>query len=211
LSIAKQEFDLEAVGAALGLGRGFTIEQTTYGAKVRLFGDAADSGDGTDFYIAASKLYLNQSLLLNGAIRFTKANQFSILGFGSACDDYSAQFEGSFACLLNRHLAIGAEVHTKPHNLAAAKEETAYRAYVAFAPNKNASLTLAYADLGNIVVGKQCSFYACLQFGFLCLASPCAKRESLSVSCSKQAVGGPCTPTSRYRCSSCTSLRLHPS
>lgn len=196
LSVAKQEFDLEAVGAALGLGRGFTIDQTTYGAKLRLFGDAileqdsplpqvsigvqykdneqdalvkslgADSGNGTDFYIAASKLYLNQSLLLNAAVRFTKANQFGILGFGSANDDYSAQFEGSFAYLLNRRLAIGAEIRTKPNNLAVAKEETAYSAFVAFAPTKNASLTLAYADLGNIVVGKQRGLYASLQFGF---------------------------------------------
>lgn len=176
-SVAQQKFDLEQVGAALGLGAGFTIDQTTYGAKLRLFGDAileqdsplpqvsigiqykdneqdalvkslgADSGNGTDFYIAASKLYLNQSLLLNGAIRFTKANQFGILGFGSATDDYSAQFEGSFAYLLNPRLAIGGEVRTKPNNLAVAKEETAYSAFIAFAPSKNASLTLAYADL----------------------------------------------------------------
>lgn len=196
LSVAKQEFDLEAVGAALGLGRGFTIDQTTYGAKLRLFGDAvleqdsplpqvsigvqykdneqdalvkalgADSGNGTDFYIAASKLYLSQSLLLNATLRFTKANQFGILGFGSARDDYSAQFEGSFAYLLNRRLAIGAEIRTKPNNLAVAKEETAYSAFVAFAPTKNASVTLAYADLGNIVVGKQRGLYASLQFGF---------------------------------------------
>lgn len=196
LSVAQQKFDLEQVGAALGLGAGFTIDQTTYGAKLRLFGDAvleqdsplpqvsigiqykdneqdalvkslgADSGDGTDFYIAASKLYLGQSLLLNGAIRFTKANQFGILGFGSADDDYSAQFEGSFAYLLNPRLAIGGEVRTKPNNLAVAKEETAYSAFVAFAPTKNASLTLAYADLGNIVVGKQRGLYASLQFGF---------------------------------------------
>jgi hypothetical protein len=195
-SVAQQQFDLDAVGAALGLGRGFTINQNTYGAKLRLFGDAvleqdsplpqvsigvqykdnkqdalvkslgADSGNGTDFYIAASKLYLNQSLLLNGAVRFTKANQFGILGFGSAHDDYSAQFEGSFALLLNRRLAIGGEVRTKPNNLAVAKEETAYSAFVAFAPSKNASLTLAYADLGNIVVGKQRGLYASLQFGF---------------------------------------------
>jgi Protein of unknown function (DUF3034) len=196
LSIAQQKFDLEQVGATLGLGAGFTIDQTTYGAKLRLFGDAvleqdsplpqvsigvqykdneqdglvkslgAESGDGTDFYIAASKLYLNQSLLLNGAVRFTKANQFGILGFGSANDDYSLQFEGSFAYLLNPRLAIGAEVRTKPNNLAVAKEEPAYSAFVAFAPSKNASLTLAYADLGNIVVGKQRGLYASLQFGF---------------------------------------------
>jgi Protein of unknown function (DUF3034) len=196
LSVAQQQFDLEDVGAALGLGQGFTINQNTYGVKVRLFGDAvleqdsplpqvsvgiqykdnkqdalvkslgADSGDGTDFYIAASKLYLNQSLLLNGAVRFTKANQFGILGFGSGDDDYSAQFEGSFAYLLNRRLAIGAEVRTKPNNLAVAKEETAYSAFIAFAPTKNASVTLAYAYLGNIVVGKQRGLYASLQFGF---------------------------------------------
>jgi len=197
VSVSQQQFNLQDVGVALGLGPDFKIDVTTYGAKVRLFGDtileqdswipqvsvgvqykdnqddalveslgAADA-DGTDFYISATKLYLAQSLLLNGAVRFTKANQFGILGHGSAGnDDYEAQFEGSVAYLLNRKLAIGAEIRTKPDKLAGLKEEAAYDAFIAWAPTKNVSLTLAYADLGNIVVGEQRGVYASIQAGF---------------------------------------------
>jgi hypothetical protein len=196
-SVSQQQFNLQDVGAALGLGSGFKIDVTTYGAKLRLFGDAileqdswipqvsvgvqykdnsedalvtslgAADADGTDFYISAAKLYLGQSLLLNGTVRFTKANQFGILGHGSAdSDDYEPQFEASAAYLLNRNLAIGAEIRTKPDNLTGLAEDTAYDAFIAWAPTKNVAVTLAYADLGNIVVGDQRGVYASLQVGF---------------------------------------------
>jgi hypothetical protein len=196
-SVSQQQFNLQDVGVALGLGPDFKIDVTTYGAKLRVLGDAileqdswvpqvsvgvqykdnsedalvgalgAAEADGTDFYVSATKLYLGQSLLLNGTIRFTKANQFGILGHGSASnDDYEPQFEASAAYLLNRNLAIGAEVRTKPDNLAALAEDTAFDAFVAWAPTKNVSVTLAYADLGNIVVGDQKGLYASLQVGF---------------------------------------------
>ena len=196
-SVSQQQFNLQDVGVALGLGSDFKIDVTTYGAKLRLFGDAildqdswipqvsvgvqykdnsedalvtslgAADADGTDFYVSATKLYLGQSLLLNGTVRFTKANQFGILGFGSAGnDDYEPQFEASAAYLLNRNIAIGAEVRTKPDNLAGLKEDAAFDAFVAWAPTKNVAVTLAYADLGNIVVGDQRGLYASLQVGF---------------------------------------------
>ena len=45
---------------------------------------------GTDFYLAATKLFLAQSLLVDATLRETKANQFGILGFGGdKHDDYS--------------------------------------------------------------------------------------------------------------------------
>lgn len=196
-SISQQQFNLKDLGSALGLGSNFKIDVTTYGAKVKLFGDAvleqdswipqvavgvqykdnsedalveslgASSGDGTDFYVSATKLFLDQSLLLNGTVRFTKANQLGILGHGSVGDDdYKAQFEGSAAYLLTRNIAIGAEVRTKPDNLAGLKEDTAYDAFIAWAPTKNISATLAYTDLGNIVVGDQRGVYASVQVGF---------------------------------------------
>ena len=40
LSYTRQEFDTEDVGAALGLGQGFTFAQDVWGAKVRVAGDA---------------------------------------------------------------------------------------------------------------------------------------------------------------------------
>ena len=198
LSVSRQAFDTEAVGAALSLGQGFTIHQDTYGVKVKLAGDAvleqdrwmpqiavgvqhkrndqggllsaigATSASGTDVYVSATKLYLAQSVLLNATVRLTKANQFGILGFGGdRHDGYKPQFEGSVAYLLNRNLAVGAEYRSKPDNLNIAHENNAWDAFIAWAPAKHVSLTVAYVDLGNIVIrDNQRGWYASLQVGF---------------------------------------------
>jgi len=198
LSVSRQKFDTQAVGGLLGLGNGFTFTQDTFGVKVKLAGDAvleqdrwlpqisvgaqykkndqagvltfigARDDSGVDYYVSATKLYLAQSLLLNGTVRFTKANQFGILGFGGDRNDsHRAQFEGSAAYLVNRHLAIGAEYRTKPNNLGIADEDDAWDVFVAWAPYKNVSLTVAYVDLGNIVIrDDQRGVYASLQVGF---------------------------------------------
>ena len=39
LSYARQNFDTQDVGAALGIGQGYMLNQDVFGAKVRLFGD----------------------------------------------------------------------------------------------------------------------------------------------------------------------------
>ncbi|MGH8124388.1 MAG: DUF3034 family protein [Rhodanobacteraceae bacterium] len=198
LSVAQQKFNTENVGAALGLGRGFTFQQDIIGVKVRLFGDlvldqdswlpqvavgaqykknnqgavvqfvGAKRASGVDYYVSATKLFLAQSLLVNATVRFTEANQIGILGFGGdKHNGYQAEFEGSVAYLLNRHLAIGAEYRQKPNNLSIAQEDDWYDAFVAWAPNQHVSLTLAYADLGNIVIEKhQHGLYASVQVGF---------------------------------------------
>ena len=89
-------------------------------------------------------------------------------GFGGdQNDDYEAQFEASAAYLLSRNLAIGAEYRTKPNNLGIADEDDAWDVFVAWAPIKNVSLTVAYVDLGNIVIrDEQRGVYASLQVGF---------------------------------------------
>ena len=201
LSYSQQRFNTEDVGAALGLGRGFTFRQDTLGVKLKLAGDAvldqdswmpqisigiqfkrndeggvhgllkaigAKSASGTDFYVSATKLFLGQSLLLNGTLRLTKANQIGILGFGGDRNDsYKPEFEGSIAWLLSRNVAIGAEYRMKPNNLGIAKEDDWFDAFIAWAPTKNVSVTLAYADLGNIVIkDNQHGLYASLQAGF---------------------------------------------
>ncbi len=116
LSYAHQEFDTRHVGALLGLGQGFTLDQDVYGAKVKIAGDAvydqdswlpqiaagiqykhndrgwlvraigATSNNGTDYYVTATKLFLAQSLLVDLTLRETKANQFGLLGFGGDKD-----------------------------------------------------------------------------------------------------------------------------
>lgn len=196
LSYARQAFDTQDVGAALGLGRGFEFEQDIYGAKLRLIGDAvldqdrwlpqiaigvqhkrnhqgdvvravgAKDDSGTDFYLSATKIYLDQSLLLNGTLRYTEANQIGILGFGGDQGSGSFEFEGSAAYLLTRQLALGAEFRTKPDQLGIADEDLWWDIFLAWAPNRHVSVTLAYVDLGNVVVADQSGTYLSVQVGF---------------------------------------------
>ena len=197
LSYAWQEFDTQDVGAALGLGRGFTFHQNIFGAKLKLVGDAVYDQDswlpqisiglqhkendrgaviaavggkdsvGTDYYVAASKLFLAQSFLLSTTLRQTKANQFGLLGFGGdKHNEYSTQFEGSAAYLISRRFAVGAELRTKPSNLGVAHEGAAWDLFAAYFFNKNLSVTAAYADLGNIAIRNgQHGAYLSLQAG----------------------------------------------
>jgi hypothetical protein len=198
LSIARQTFDTRAVGAALGLGAGFEIDQDVFGAKLRLAGDAvleqdrwlpqialglqhkrnhrgdllaaigATADSDTDVYLSATKLYLSHSLLANATLRYTRANQFGLLGFGGdRRRSRSLQFEGSLAALLRRELAVGIEWRDKPDNLGIAGEDAAWDAFLAWAPSKRWSLTLAFVDLGNIVIADdQRGWYASLQFAY---------------------------------------------
>ena len=198
VSYARQWFDTGEAGGRLGLGNGFTFHQDIFGAKLKLLGDAVYEQDswmpqtavglqykkndrgaiitavggkhdaGVDFYLAATKLFLAQSVLANATVRLTKANQFGLLGFGGdQSDNYSAQFEGSLAYLFSRKFAFGAELRTKPDNLGFAAEDDAFDLFGAYFLNKNASLTLAYVDLGGIALqGKQRGLYLSLQAGF---------------------------------------------
>ena len=197
LSVAEQKFDTRQVGNLLGLGSGYKFTQKIVGVKLKVAGDAVleqdswlpqiavglqhkenDRGDllhalgiksdrGTDYYVSATKLLLAQSVLLNGTVRFTKANQTGILGFGTATrDKYDAVFESSVAWLLRKDLAIGAEFRQKPDHLPF-KEDNWFDLFIAWAPTKNVSVTLAYADLGNIVIkDRQKATYLSLQVGF---------------------------------------------
>ncbi len=145
---------------------GVQHKKNNQNAVLKLIGAASD--DGNDYYINATKLFLSQSLLVNATVRLTKANQTGILGFGgdmnNAC---KTEIEGSVAYLLSRHWAVGAEYRRKPNNLGIAREDDWYDAFVAWAPNKHVSLTLAYVDLGNIVIkDRQRGLYASVQVGF---------------------------------------------
>jgi hypothetical protein len=125
---------------------------------------------GVDLYLSATKLLLAQSVLLNGTLRATKANQNGLLGFGSADKgSYSLEPEFSAAYLLQKNLAIGAEYRFKPNNLAFAgapfAEDDWKDLFVAWALNKHVSVTAAYVDLGNIVGhDHQHGAYLSLQF-----------------------------------------------
>lgn len=198
VSAARQEFDTGDTGALLGLGQGFTFTQDVIGVKVRLTGDAVYDQDawipqiavgaqyksndqgavitaiggqddqGAEFYVAASKLFLAESVLVSGAVRWTNANQTGLLGFGGdANDDHEAQFEGSVGWLLSRNLLVGAEYRTKPDNLSFAQEDDWFDIYAAWAINKQLSVTAAWADLGSIATfNDQRGLYLSFQAGF---------------------------------------------
>ena len=198
ISYAHQDFNTLKVGGALGLGRNFTFSQDIVGAKVRLYGDTvydqdsylpqlaagvqykignknsivravgAKDSQGADFYLAATKLYLEQSLLVDATVRMTRANELGILGFGGPRNNgYKPQFEGSVAYLLTKSIAIGGEYRTKSSNLGFTKETDWKDLFIAWAPTKNISVTLAYVDLGTIATKKdERGVYLSTQIGF---------------------------------------------
>lgn len=117
---------------------------------------------GIDLYASATKLFLAQGLLANLTLRATKANQNGLLGFGSTASQHlSVVPEVSVAWMLQRTLAIGVEYRVKPNKLDPSRlghglrEDDWKDLFVAWAPNKRASFTLAYLDLGRIVPALQ--------------------------------------------------------
>ena len=120
---------------------------------------------GVDVYASATKLFLGQSLLLNATLRATKANQNGLLGYGATLggseNSYSLQPEFSVGYLVSKNVVVGAEYRTMRNRLekagATAGLGNGLRSgdwkdiFVAWAPNKNISLTLAYVDLGVVV------------------------------------------------------------
>ncbi len=128
-----------------------------------LYGALGAHKSGTDFYVSATKLLLAQGVLVNATLRATKANQNGLLGFGGAqADKFKLMPEVSVAWLLSKRVAIGAEYRAKPDNLnqsvlgaGALKEDDWKDVFVAWAPNKHVSFTLAYVDLGKIAPAVQ--------------------------------------------------------
>lgn len=132
---------------------------------------------GVDLYASATKLLLAHSTLVNLTLRASKANQAGLLGFGGANNGgYSLCPEVSLAYLFSKHLALGAEYRVKPDKLnpsalgAALREDDWWDLFVAWAPNKQVSITAAYVDLGRIVPGivarRQTGAYLSAQFAF---------------------------------------------
>jgi hypothetical protein len=198
VSYAREEFDTGSTGGKLGLGNGFTFDQDIIGAKVRVIGDAVydqdkllpqisvgvqfkhndrdaiihavggKSASGVDYYVSATKILLDQNLVLDGTIRMTKGNQTGLLGFGGdKSDAYHAEFEGSAGYLVTKRLLVGGEYRTKPNNLGFARENDWWDFFAAYALNKHLSATIAYVDLGSIATFRdQHGAYISLQAGF---------------------------------------------
>jgi hypothetical protein len=137
-------------------------------SNVRQLGAKHDQG--LDIYLAATKLLLDQSLLLNGTLRATKANQMGLLGFGGDKHDrYQLMGEFSIGWLISRQWVAGMEYRMKPRNLTVDNEKDYYDAFVAFFPNKHVSITGAWVNLGDITIfnpKQQKGWHLSLQAGF---------------------------------------------
>ena len=196
LSVAQQRFGL---GSTVP---GEFITQDLVGLKLRLVGDAVFDQDrwwpqlaaglmykrngdmtvprllgaqrqsDTDFYLAATKLYLagllGRNVLLNATVRATRANQLGLLGFGGDKNDaYQAMGEVSGGVFLHDRVLLGAEYRQKPDNLSAFREQDFYDVFVAYFPAKRASITAAYTQFGQIADKQdQKALYLSLQLGF---------------------------------------------
>jgi hypothetical protein len=106
-------------------------------------------------YLAASRLFMGAAfgynLVVNGGVRYSRANENGLLGFGGdRRDRRSLLKEGSLAVLFNPRWALGVEYREKPDNLSFAGESDWADVFVGYFPNKRVSVVLAYARLGEI-------------------------------------------------------------
>lgn len=181
LSLARQEFDLGTLGDALGLPdkelrqdiAGLKLRlygDLIYGAMPQMsfglqykrnldFGIPSSVGaqhrHDADFYVSATKLWLaglfDRNVFANATVRYTRANQIGILGFGGDKDDSrDLMFEGSIGAFITRHVAAGFEYRQQPDNLSFSEQDDWFDAFVGVFPNKYTSIVAAYVDIGTV-------------------------------------------------------------
>lgn len=168
-TVPKESIRLNTLGIKLRLFGDAIYEQDTWvpqvsvGALVKHNEDfdfvpkllGAKNGTGVDYYLAASKLYLDailgRNLLLGATLIATKANQFGLLGFGGDLrDDYQIKPSYSAAVMLTDNVLLGMEYRYKPDNLSSFNENDAKDVFVTWFPHKRFSITAAAVDLGDI-------------------------------------------------------------
>lgn len=184
LSLAQQTFDLSTLGGdirqniigvkarlygdvvyskwpqlAFGIQHKRLIDQNTAVSAVTADALGADKSDqGTDYYLAATKVHLGlmcgYNVVWNVTLRATQANEMGLLGYGGTENkSYEVMSEVSAGVLFSENLAVGLEYRQKPDNLGL-KEDDWKDAFITYIPNKNISLTLAWAELGAIAGAK---------------------------------------------------------
>ncbi|MFG3692427.1 DUF3034 family protein [Stutzerimonas stutzeri] len=128
--------------------------------------------EDTEAYLTASRLILGDAfgynLLLNGGVRYSRANELGLLGFGGdRRDSRSLLKEGSAAVLFNPNWALGVEYREKPDNLSFAGESDWADLFLGYFPNKRLAVVLAYARLGEIAtLDNQDGLYLSVQGSF---------------------------------------------
>ena len=163
-----------AIGVQVKRNRGISdAERIGAPGLVSVVQLGASDEDGVDYYASATKIWLAHGLLVNATVRYTRANQFGLLGFGGDRDDDAAvRAEGTLAYLLRRKIAVGVEYRARGHNLGIDDESAAWDAFVAWAPNRHVSIVAAYANLGSIAApltgrsADQDGAYLSAQVGF---------------------------------------------
>lgn len=168
-TVPKESIRLNTMGIKLRLFGDAIYEQDSYlpqvsvGALIKHNEDfdfvpkliGAKNSTGVDYYLAASKLYLDaifgRNLLLGATLIATKANQFGLLGFGGDLNnDYQIKPSYSAAIMLTDNVLVGMEYRYKPDNLSAFNENDAKDVFVTWFPHKRFSVTAAAVDLGDI-------------------------------------------------------------
>ncbi len=132
----------------------------------------AQRDEDTEAYLTASRLVLGgafgYNLLLNGGLRYSRANELGLLGFGGdRRDSRSLLKEGSAAVLFNPRWALGVEYREKPDNLSFAGESDWSDLFLGYFPSKHLAVVLAYARLGEVAtLDNQDGLYLSVQGSF---------------------------------------------
>ena len=196
LSVARQRFDAGAVLPGLTLGQDIVgmkvrllgdavfapdrlLPQIAVGAQWKRtlnFSQVpqavgATHAEDSDLYIAATKVYFaaiaGRNVIIDATVRRTRAHQFGLLGFGGAGDGYKFVPEVSAGLWPCEELLVGGEYREKPDTLRALRETSAKDLFIAWAPLKNLTFTVAWADLGRIAgKGEQRGGYFSVWAGF---------------------------------------------
>lgn len=123
------------------------------------------NNSSTDVYAAASKIVnMGKTVLLNGVIRATKADELGLLGFGGgstagAPSGYKLVPEVSAEVFAASNVVVGAEYRKMPNFAVAGVTDgilhpnSAYDFHVVYVANKTFTLTAAYANLGEVAPG----------------------------------------------------------
>ena len=129
-----------------------------------LMKDLGASASGASYYLALTKVWLKGLLghvtLLDFTLDATRANYNGLFGFGGPADNrYHYEPEVSAGVFLDPHVVVGGEYRAMPQNELLVgntsgpmvSQSNAWKdVFLAYIPNKNVSLTLAYAMLGHI-------------------------------------------------------------
>ncbi len=132
----------------------------------------AKRDEDVEGYLTASRLFMGAAfgynLLINGGVRYSRANELGLLGFGGdRRDSRSLLKEGSLAVLFNPRWALGVEYREKPDNLSFAGESDWADVFLGYFPNKHLAIVLAYARLGEIAtLDNQNGTYLSVQGSF---------------------------------------------